>query len=186
MNDTKCEARNVDKLLKLAADAHGGLNRWSQLRAIQARTSITGALWHVKVRPDAQDIHVRGELHQEQQTTYLIGEDKRFVSTPHQVALETAAGHLLENRDEPRSAFQGQQVHTPSDDLPVAYFNSYALWSYFTIPFVYTYPDFVTEAASILARERKGMAISQSDIPRLHRQPCARTGLVLWRGWIVA
>jgi hypothetical protein len=72
-------------------------------------------------------------------------QDKRFVFTSHQVALETAAGHLLENRDDPRSAFQGQQVHTPSDDLRVAYLNSYALWTYFTIPFVYTYPGFVAE-----------------------------------------
>jgi hypothetical protein len=31
------------------------------------------------------------------------------------------------------------------DDLHVAYFDSYALWTYLTIPFLYTYPGFVTE-----------------------------------------
>ena len=27
----------------------------------------------------------------------------------------------------------------------MAYFNSYALWTYLTIPFLYTYPGFITE-----------------------------------------
>jgi hypothetical protein len=36
-------------------------------------------------------------------------------------------------------------LQTPWDDLHVAYFDSYALWTYFTIPFLYTYPGFVTE-----------------------------------------
>ena len=31
------------------------------------------------------------------------------------------------------------------DDLHVAYFNGYALWTYLTIPFLYTYPGFVAE-----------------------------------------
>ena len=34
---------------------------------------------------------------------------------------------------------------TPWDDLHVTYFNSYALWTYLTIPFLYTYPGFITE-----------------------------------------
>jgi hypothetical protein len=137
---------NVDKLLKLAIDAHGGLNRWSQLRAIQARTSITGALWHVKGRPDAlKDIHVRGELHQEQLTTYLIGENKRFVFYTALGRCGNSGRPSIRESRRSRSAFQGQQVHTPSDNLHVAYFNSYALWTYFTIPFVYTYAGFVTE-----------------------------------------
>jgi hypothetical protein len=34
---------------------------------------------------------------------------------------------------------------TPWDNLHVAYFDSYALWTYLTIPFLYTYSGFVTE-----------------------------------------
>ena len=33
----------------------------------------------------------------------------------------------------------------PCDDLHVAYFSGYALWNYLTMPFLYTYPGFVTE-----------------------------------------
>jgi hypothetical protein len=34
---------------------------------------------------------------------------------------------------------------TKATDLDVAYFKSYALWTYLTIPFLYTYAGFVTE-----------------------------------------
>ena len=65
--------------------------------------------------------------------------------TPQRVASETEDGRLLEARDDPRSAFDGQRWETPWDDLHVAYFSSYALWTYLTIPFLYTCPGFVTE-----------------------------------------
>src|SRR6266436_4503237 len=59
--------------------------------------------------------------------------------------LKAQSGVLDEGRDDPRSAFQSQRLETPWDDLHVAYFSSYALWNYLTIPFLYTYPGFVTE-----------------------------------------
>jgi len=34
---------------------------------------------------------------------------------------------------------------TPWDDTDVAYFSSEALWTYLTVPFLYTYPGVVTE-----------------------------------------
>lgn len=59
--------------------------------------------------------------------------------------VEDEQGHLIEHRDDPRGAFEGQKYETPWDDLHVAYFDSYALWTHLTIPFLYTYPGFVTE-----------------------------------------
>jgi len=98
---------------------NGGLRRWSQLRAVEASASVTGALWHVKGGSDVLgDIRVRGQLHQEKLTTYLVGENKRFVFTPHQVAVETEARQLLENREDLRSSFRGQQLHSRWDDFP--------------------------------------------------------------------
>jgi hypothetical protein len=35
----------MDDLLKLAIEAHGGLERWRQFNFIRANASITGALW---------------------------------------------------------------------------------------------------------------------------------------------
>ena len=51
----------------------------------------------------------------------------------------------MDSRDNPRSAFRGHTRETPWDDMHAAYFSSYALWNYPTIPFLYTYPGFVTE-----------------------------------------
>jgi Putative transposase len=42
----------MDHLLKLAIEAHGGLERWRQFNVVRANASITGALWHLKGQPD--------------------------------------------------------------------------------------------------------------------------------------
>jgi hypothetical protein len=42
----------MNSLLKLATEAHGGLNRWNELKSLKAHLSVTGVLWHVKGRPD--------------------------------------------------------------------------------------------------------------------------------------
>jgi hypothetical protein len=52
----------MDDLLKLAIEAHGGLERWRQFNEVKANVSITGPLWHLKGQPDvlinvAIDIH---------------------------------------------------------------------------------------------------------------------------------
>jgi len=136
----------MNSLLKLATEAHGGVDRWNQLKALKARLSVTGGIWYVKGRPDVlKDIRIECPLHQERLTTHLVGQNKRFVFTPHQVAVEDEQGHVVESRDDPRRAFEGQTYETPWDDLHIAYFDSYALWTYLTIPFLYTYPGFVTE-----------------------------------------
>jgi hypothetical protein len=59
--------------------------------------------------------------------------------------LETDAGQIIEARDEPRSAFADYIRETPWDNLHVAYFSSYAMWTYLTQPFLYAYPGFVAE-----------------------------------------
>ncbi|QNI33448.1 hypothetical protein H7849_05730 [Alloacidobacterium dinghuense] len=136
----------MNTLLKLATEAHGGIDRWSQLKTLKASLSVTGAIWHVKGRPDVlKDIRIELPIHEERLITHLVGQNKRFVFAPHQVVVEDEQGHLIENRDNPRGAFEGQTYETPWDDLHVAYFDSYALWTYLTIPFLYTYSGFVTE-----------------------------------------
>jgi len=38
----------VKNLLELAFEAHGGLTRWSHLKAVTDDLSVTGALWQIK------------------------------------------------------------------------------------------------------------------------------------------
>jgi hypothetical protein len=136
----------MNSLLKLATEAHGGLDRWNHLRSLEAHLSVTGGIWHVKGRPDVlKAIRIELPLHEERLTTHFVGQNKRFLFTPHQVSVEDEQGHVIEKRDDPRRAFEGQVLETPWDDLHIAYFDSYALWTYLTIPFLYTYPGFLTE-----------------------------------------
>jgi hypothetical protein len=43
----------MSELRDLAIDAHGGIERWNKVKAIEGDMSITGALWARKGWPDA-------------------------------------------------------------------------------------------------------------------------------------
>jgi hypothetical protein len=136
----------MDNLLKLAIEAHGGLERWRQFKVVRASASITGALWHLKGQPDVlKNVQVVAQLHRQHLVTHLIGKDRRTIFIPGQVSIESESGVVEETRVDPVASFRGQSLNTPWDSLHVAYFASYALWSYLTIPFLYTYPGFVSE-----------------------------------------
>jgi hypothetical protein len=133
-------------LLRAAVEVHGGLLRWSQLKTVKASLSITGAIWRLKGKPDMlKDISIEAELHRERLTTLFNGQGLCTVYEPHRLTIQTESGRLMDSRDDPRSAFRGHTRETPWDDMHVAYFSSYALWNYLTIPFLYTYPGFMTE-----------------------------------------
>jgi hypothetical protein len=134
----------MNDLLRLALQAHGGLQQWRQLKVVRASASLTGALWRLKGHADVfNNIQVEAQFNRQHLITHLIGENRRTTFTPGRVSSESESGELQALRDNPRSAYQG--LESPWDDLHVAYFASCALWSYLTIPFLYTYPGFVSE-----------------------------------------
>ena len=57
--------------------------------------------------------------------------------------LETDSGEPIESRNNPQGAFKGHTNSTTWDRLHAAYFG-YALWTYLTQPFLYSYPGFET------------------------------------------
>jgi hypothetical protein len=62
-------------LLQAAVDAHGGLERWNQLKTVKASLSITGAIWQLKRKPDVlKDVSIEAELHKERLTTHFNGQ----------------------------------------------------------------------------------------------------------------
>ena len=136
--------------LQVAVAAHGGLDRWNRLKSVTATVSITGSLWQLKGRPDVlKDVIIEAELHKERLTTHFPGQGKRTVFEPNQITIETETGRVMDFRRDLRAAFRGHTQQTPWDDVHVAYFSSYALWNYLTIPFLYTYPGFVTEELAL-------------------------------------
>jgi hypothetical protein len=139
----------VTELLDLAVKAHGGLDRWNKVKAIQIAASITGVLWYVKGKPDVlKNVVVTASTREERVTIEFPGQNKRAIFQPNRVVIETADGTLIESLSSPEESFEGQQRETPWDDIQVAYFAGEALWTYLNTPFLYTHPGFVTEEIS--------------------------------------
>lgn len=136
----------MNDLLNLAVSAHGGLDRWNKVTAIKVAASITGAIWWIKSKGDVlKDIVMTADTKKERLITDFPGRDKRTLFEPDYIVKETAAGEVLETRDNPIESFVGQQRETPWDDIHVAYFCGEALWTYLNTPFLYTYPGFTSE-----------------------------------------
>jgi hypothetical protein len=133
-------------LLSFALDAHGGAARWAQIQSVSACLAIGGALWDLKGKTGIlADALYEADIHVQRATLgRFTAPDRQVRFTPQQLVLETATGEAIETRDNPRAAFAGHSFETPWDDLHVAYFSGYAMWTYLTQPFLYEYPGFVT------------------------------------------
>jgi hypothetical protein len=135
----------MSDLLELALAAHGGLERWNAQRTLTAEASVGGALWASKGQAGLFET-ITYEADTQVQKAVISGfgaPGRRVRFTPNRLVVEDA-GQAIERRDNPRDAFAGHTGETPWDALHAAYFNSYALWTYLTQPFLYTYPGFET------------------------------------------
>ncbi|AXC16387.1 hypothetical protein ACPOL_7197 (plasmid) [Acidisarcina polymorpha] len=136
----------MNDLLTTAVNAHGGLERWSEIKSIQVAAQITGAIWFVKGQGDyLKDIVMSVDTRKERVVTDFPGQDKRIKFEPSRIVMEKANGTLIQVRDDPEASFVGQQHETPWDDFHVAYFQGEALWTYLNTPFLYTHEGFVSE-----------------------------------------
>jgi len=71
--------------------------------------------------------------------------DRHVRFSPDRLILETVRGEEIATREHPREAFAGHVNETPWDELHAAYFCGYAMWTYLTQPFLYTYAGFEAE-----------------------------------------
>lgn len=136
----------MNDLLNLAIKAHGGLERWNQLKSIKVQASITGGIWYVKGRPDVlKDVVMDANIKKEKLVMSFPGQNKKSVFEANMISIETADGTSVKQYENPISTFEGHVRETPWEDVHVAYFSGEALWTYLTTPFLYSYPGFVTE-----------------------------------------
>jgi hypothetical protein len=136
----------MNQLLKLAVEAHGGLDRWNKVKAMKVAASITGAIWYVKGKGDfLKNVVLTAETRDERLIVDFPGQNKRAIFEPDRIVIETEDGTLLESRDNPEESFAGQQRETPWDDIDATYFVGEALWTYLNTPFLYTLAGFETE-----------------------------------------
>ncbi|MDB5580250.1 MAG: hypothetical protein JWR80_5426 [Bradyrhizobium sp.] len=137
----------MSDLLETAIAAHGGFDRWNSLREVAADIALGGVLWELKGQAGLfETVHFEADTHEQRATIGrfdALGSLVRF--TPERLVVETDAGEVVESRENPRAAFAGHVGQTPWDRLHAAYFNAYALWTYLTQPFLYSYSGFATE-----------------------------------------
>ena len=128
----------MSDLLALAVSAHGGLERWNSVRTLEARMSVGGGIFAAKQNPGLQNNVTYKVFTREERLTidHFSAPDRRISFVPSRLTLETMGGEVIEVRDDPRSAFAGQTNESPWDTLHVAYFTSYALWTYLNLPFL--------------------------------------------------
>ena len=104
----------MNELLELAVRAHGGLDRWNQLKSVTANMSITGGIWYVKGRPDVlKDVTLEAQLHEEKLIAHYHDQKRRTIFDPKLIISETENGKLLERRENPHASFEGQVRETP-------------------------------------------------------------------------
>ena len=131
-----------------AIDAHGGLDYWNGLEALEVEISASGFLFTAKRRPVLHRVRVRAATREPRlsffdfpkpgQTSELVGADK--------VRILDSEGTILAERENPRAAFRRLRRQFLWDDLDFAYFGGYATWNYLTTPFLLVRKGFVVEA----------------------------------------
>lgn len=131
--------------LQQVLDAHGGLERWNKFSSVTATIVTGGGLWAMKgLVQDPAPREMTVALHEEIASVSPFGRpDWRTAFTPSRVAIESASGEIVRERDDPRATFASHVMNTPWDQLDRAYFNGYALWTYLTTPFLLAMPGVV-------------------------------------------
>ncbi len=175
----------MNDLLEMAIAAHGGLERWHAQRAVCLEASVGGALWDSKDQTGlVETVTYEADTHAQKAVFSGFGAPGRRVRfTPAQLVVEDTAGKAIALRDNPREAFAGHTAETPWDDLHAAYFNGYALWTYLTQPFLYTYPGDRNDGTRALGGSGRNMAPTQGPVSGEYCEPHARADHLLRTGW---
>jgi len=137
----------MNSLAQLTIDAHGGFERWQRFEHVSAHLRTGGVLWALKHQDGVlDDVNVRVALRREWASHAPFGKPHMRTSfEPNRVAIETTDGRVVEERLMPRDSFAGHALDTPWDQLQLAYFAGYAMWTYLTTPFVFAMDGVATE-----------------------------------------
>lgn len=147
MYQIKADVFAMNDLMAFAIQAHGGLERWQAVDKLFVEAKITGEVWARKGQANALErVRIKSDAHRQHVEYYPFGgPGRRSIYDADRVAIATDDGRMLETRDSPRTAFAGHSLRTPWDELHLAYFSGYAMWTYLTTPFLFAQPGFQAE-----------------------------------------
>ncbi|MGV9346927.1 hypothetical protein ACWDSD_19315 [Streptomyces spiralis] len=143
-------------LITTAIEAHGGLDRYNSYSSATVHFRLDGSLWRLKGREGIlSHAAVRLDLHRQHASHYpFFANNLRTSLTPERVAVETVSGEVEAERLNPRASFPAD-VTAPWDDLHVAYFAGYAMWTYLTSPFTFGWDGFKAVELSPVTEEEE-------------------------------
>jgi hypothetical protein len=136
-------------LLKNVIDAHGGMDTWRGVRAIDLRFNFSGAVLEIKGFPRHLQPTCSIDTREGRVVFQRLGghPDDRWIFTGDRCWIERRDGSVLASRDRPRHGYAGHTFETKWDALHLTYFIGYAIWNYVSIPFLLAEPGFVVREA---------------------------------------
>ena len=161
----------VRTLLAEVLDAHGGIDRWRFFRQVSAKVISGGFLWHMKgIDIDASPRRMTSDFRRQRTRTEPFGDPAwRMLYQPDRVVIETQTGETVAEQQHPRDTFRGHAWETPWSPLQLAYFNGYAMWTYYNLPFLLGEPGVETiETSSIEVEGRTLRGLRATFGPGIH------------------
>ncbi|WP_245512789.1 hypothetical protein [Rhizobium sp. BK376] len=123
------------ELIKSSIDAHGGLERWEQVRRISATLTPGGLALQLRGQEAFAKNSLRVTIDTRKQRTVFdpfLARGHIGIFEPYRTAVETSEGAVLDELQNPRDSFVPE---APWSAPQLAYFVGYAMWTYLTLPF---------------------------------------------------
>src|SRR3979490_513797 len=154
-------------LLSSVIAAHGGLDRWRTVRAIDMKFNFSGGLLDLKGYPGHRRPSASVDAATPRTVFQRLGDesDDRWIFTPNRVWIERRDGTIVEERSDPRAAFAGHVRETPWDRLHLNYFLGYAVWNYLTTPFLFARTGFATRELEAHVEGRETWRVLEGTYP---------------------
>lgn len=141
-------ATNAMQIVNEAIEAHGGMEYWNSLEAIDMEMSAKGFLFTAKQRPVLRHVRMRCTTREPRFSFFDFpkpGQTAELIGTS-EVRILDSDGNVVGRRVNPRAAFRGIRRLFKWDDLDFTYFGGYANWNYLTAPFLLGRKGVVVEA----------------------------------------
>jgi hypothetical protein len=136
------------KILHEAIEAHGGMNYWNSIGALDLEISASGFLFFAKRRPALNRVRMRAYTYEPRFTFFDFpqpGQTAELLAN-NRVHILDSDGTIIAERANPREAFHNIRRQFYWDDLDFVYFAGYATWNYLTTPFMLMRKGFIVEA----------------------------------------
>jgi hypothetical protein len=134
-------------LLDKSIKAHGGLNRWKTIKDMVVHIRCGGVALPLRFKFGAFKFYEARISTAEPHIIFspFAGKGNRGVFSGDTVRIESSNGQVLAERTDAKTAFNSLRHKFYWDNLDALYFGGYAIWNYFTIPFLFLREGFEIE-----------------------------------------